>query len=135
MPDITIRITVPEGTTVGVAEAGRGVSVAPGRDEPRSSTQQPAADPWDTDTPATADNAPASRSEPSRGGSSRSGTVTDSKNRVWTFGAAGSPSCLCGDAAVLVKGSTNGKSWEQWRCAKDFDDYKHKCKFSEWVDR
>lgn len=130
MPIITID--VPNGATVFVN--GSPV-VTRSETKAQSATQSASRDPWDTDTSGTPETSAASGSERSSGGSGRSSyTKTDSKNREWTFGADDAPSCLCGAAAVLVKGSTNGKSWRQWRCAKDYDDYKRKCKFSEFVD-
>lgn len=119
MATVTVTIDVPDGSSTRVNTS-----------ENRAA-ESPHADPWgdgDTGTNGSAESAPASRSEPSRG------VVTDERGKQWTFNAAGSPSCQCGNPAALVKGKTNGKTWEQWRCAKSYgDDWKNKCDFSQWV--
>lgn len=121
---VTITIQTPEGSTV---------DISPG---PTGSAETRQADPWSDGGTSTSDrggNASASRSGPSEGNSGHpSGVVTDDRGKQWTFNAAGSPSCQCGNPAALVNGKTNGKSWSQWRCAKAFDDWKNKCDFAQW---
>lgn len=123
---VTITIETPDGSTVRISP------------EPTGSAETRQADPWsdgDTTTSGNAANASASRSGPSEGNSARpaSGVVTDDRGKQWTFSAAGSPACQCGNPAALVNGKTNGKSWSQWRCAKAYDDWRNKCDFAQWV--
>lgn len=116
---VTITIETPEGSAVSIGPASGGTS------EPRQ------ADPWGdgvTGTNGNAESPVASRSGPP------GGVVTDDRGKQWTFNAAGSPPCQCGNPAALVNGKTNGKTWSQWRCAKAYgDDWKNKCDFSQWV--
>lgn len=122
---VTITIETPDGSSV---------NISPG---PSGGPETRQADPWgdgDTSDSGNAESAPASRSAPSEANSGRpSGVVTDDRGKQWSFNAAGSPPCQCGNPAALVKGKTNGKTWEQWRCAKAFDDWKNKCDFSQWA--
>jgi hypothetical protein len=123
---VTITIETPDGSTVDINPGPTGSA------EPRQ------ADPWsdgDTTTSNRGGNASTSRSGPPESNSARpaSGVVTDDRGKQWTFNAAGSPDCQCGSSAALVKGKTNGKTWEQWRCAKAYDDWKNKCDFAQWA--
>jgi hypothetical protein len=123
MATITVTIDVPDGSSTRVNTS-----------ENRAA-ESPQADPWgngDTSTSGRGGSPLASRSEPHE--TNPIGTATDDRGKQWTFNAAGSPSCQCGNPAALVKGKTNGKTWEQWRCAKSYgDDWKNKCDFSQWV--
>lgn len=127
MPEVSVTITIstPEGSTVGISSG------------PTGNAETGQADPWSdggTSTSGSAGNAPASRSGPSTGNSGRpaSGVVTDERGKQWTFNAANAPACQCGNPAAMVHGKTNGKDWSQWRCAKAFDDWKNKCDFAQW---
>jgi hypothetical protein len=120
--------------TAGAVEA-----IADAKAEARRATQ---ADPWGEtwpDAPADDETPAEPATAPARGGSgpapARTGTQTDNKGRVWTFGAPGAPDCQCGEPAVMVKGLTNGKGWTQYRCARDYDDYKNKCQFSQFASK
>ena len=143
MSKIIITIEIPDGATVGVANAD-----VERRHEQRLARESdydgapppesPSADPWgdsDTNTSGRQENRPEGRPEPSRGNSGRSasGVVKDDKGRQWTFGAPGAPQCQCGEPAAQVKGFTNGKPWTQWRCAKSYDDWRNKCDFSQFA--
>jgi hypothetical protein len=148
MATITISIEIPDALigNVSVSKAG---GTSPAIPAPSGTTPEPPQDdPWGTpwpDAPAddrNASEAPpraaqsgSSGSGPRRGAPARSGVVTDDKGRTWTFNAPNAPDCQCGEACVLVKGpKANGNgTYSQWRCAKDFDDYKNKCTFAKWV--
>lgn len=143
-----ITIEVPSEIVVKILDAymRSGEPVTPPRASsttaaPAQTSQADPADPWDTawpTTPSGAQNAPGDESGPpgaNPGGSGPSGSITDSKGRLWTFGTPNAPQCQCGEPAVLVKGKTGSREWTQWRCAKDYDDYKHKCAFSEFVGK
>jgi hypothetical protein len=121
-----LQAGVHEGALDGIREA---------KAEVRRTAQ---GDPWGgewPDTPPDDETPPSGASGPPGGGSGggRSGTVTDNKGRAWSFGLPEAPDCQCGEPAVMVKGKTNGKPWTQYRCAKDFDDYKNKCNFSQFA--
>jgi hypothetical protein len=129
MPTVTITVDVPDGTSVRVNSSEN----RPGSERAESHQD----DPWgggQATTSGRQENAPASGSGSSGGNPDRpaSGTATDDKGKLWTFGAPNAPDCQCGETAALVKGATNGKPWSQWRCAKSFDDWRNKCQFSQF---
>jgi hypothetical protein len=54
----------------------------------------------------------------------------------WTFNSTNAPTCGCGNPAAFCEGTTNGKPWKAWRCAKrrpDEDTWKNACDFNEFV--
>jgi hypothetical protein len=132
MASVTITIDIPDGATVRVANAD-----VERRHEQRQAAQSDSDDPWgggQASTSGSAQGSSASGSGSPGASSDRpaSGTVTDDRGKQWTFAAPNAPSCQCGEPAALVKGSTNGKPWSQWRCAKSYDDWKSKCQFSQF---
>jgi len=53
----------------------------------------------------------------------------------WTLGSQNAPACGCGQPAAYIQGSTNGRAWARWGCAKGKDKatYRSKCDFSQWA--
>ena len=97
----------------------------------------PEADPW-TDGPSAPSNPAPSTSAPSNGASSgvpRTFTVNTPKGpQTWTLNAGNAPMCNCGQSAAFQEGSTNGRDWKRWTCAKaaDKQNYKSKCQFNQF---
>lgn len=61
-------------------------------------------------------------------------TVLPGKNgQTYTFGLPNAPACECGQQAALRQGSTNGKPWKQWVCAKSHSDWRNKCQFAQFT--
>lgn len=60
---------------------------------------------------------------------------TPKGTQQWTIGAQNAPACGCGQAAAYIQGSTNGRAWARWGCAKGRDKatFRSKCDFSEWA--
>lgn len=111
--------------------------------QPSAPQTAPQGDPWDsTSVPAQpaqpqqqAYSQPAQPPAQPPQGRPAAGVVTDNKGKTWTFGAPNAPRCQHGEPAALVSAISqkSGKPYKQWRCARDFDDYKTKCQFSQWA--
>lgn len=102
-----------------------------------NATAPPDDDPWSTSDPGTR-NASTGNSGPPRGSSAPSGVFqvnTPKGVQTWTLGLANAPVCLCGQPAAHIQGSTNGRAWARYGCAKgkDKDTYRSKCDFSQWA--
>lgn len=134
----TVTIEVPDDVAVRILEAltttEPRTTARPTTTADRAPVPDEPEDPWDSSPQPTTTGGSRSASTADPGPSrATSNVVTDAKGRQWSFNAPNAPDCQCGEAAVLVKGTTNDRAWSQWRCAKDYDDYKNKCQFSEFM--
>lgn len=53
---------------------------------------------------------------------------------TWELNRPDAPACDCHEPAAFVKGSTNGKAWARWTCARGRDrNHGQKCKFNQFA--
>jgi hypothetical protein len=139
----TAQITVSDNFIDLLAEAivrkqlgGETVST----EAPGSSVSPPDDDPWSTPQ-TTPQRPPAATTEPSRGTAApamQSGVYqvnTPKGVQTWTLGLASAPVCGHGVPSAHIQGSTNGRAWARYGCAKGKDKatFRDKCDFSEWA--
>lgn len=94
---------------------------------PGSTAPPPDDDPW---------GEPAPPAEPAPPPQQHTITVTTPKGQQkWTLNDPSAPACECDEPAALIQGSTNGKSWKRYGCAKGAsqDTWRGKCTFSQWA--
>jgi hypothetical protein len=111
-----------------------------------SSVTHPDDDPWGVTSTGT-QNPPAATTEPSRGTTAPASPPptgvqpgvyqvnTPKGVQTWTLGLASAPLCGHGVPSAHIQGSTNGRAWARYGCAKgkDKSTFRDKCDFSEWA--
>jgi hypothetical protein len=137
MPALTITVDNEfiDMLAEAIARRSLGEMAAPG---PYSEPPPPApSDPWDSSPPPPpAAQPPAPAPQPAPPAQSGTFAVSTPKGpQQWSLGRTDAPPCECGTAAAYVQGSTNGKTWRHWRCAKGIsqDTWRSKCNFSQWA--
>jgi hypothetical protein len=97
-------------------------------------------DPWSTPGPGPANSPAATTAPPADApappvGPSVEIVQTPKGPQTWTLNLPAAPRCLCGQAAAHIQGTTNGRTWARYGCAKakDKSTYRSKCDFSEWA--